>query len=58
MSKKRRKVIQIATASDPDNTIIVALCNDGSIWKLWGGTNWRQVDTSKIEGENAAQWEA
>jgi hypothetical protein len=50
MSARKRKVIQIATATDPNNSVIVALCDDGTIWKIWGGQpNWARVDTTVME---------
>ena len=35
MEKPKSKVIQIATDSDPESSVLLhALCEDGSIWKL------------------------
>lgn len=42
-----RKIIQVATAvsgdSDPDS-LTVALCNDGTVWRSWNGKAWSQMD--------------
>jgi hypothetical protein len=39
-----RKIIQIATAmggipGDPE-TVTVALCDDGTVWRSWNGDKW------------------
>lgn len=42
-----RKIIQIATAmggipGDPD-TVTVALCDDGTVWRSWNGDEWKPM---------------
>ncbi len=44
-----RKVIQIIghhlenNASTQANSVLYALCNDGTIWEMWGHRPWTQV---------------
>ena len=42
-----RKIVQVATAmggdsGDPD-TVTVALCDDGTVWRSWNGKQWHQM---------------
>lgn len=46
-TKMGRKIIQVATAmggepSDPD-TVTVALCEDGTVWRSWNGDEWKPM---------------
>ncbi len=43
-TKTGRKIIQVATAmggnpGDPE-TVTVALCDDGTVWRSWNGEKW------------------
>lgn len=54
-----RKIIQIATAmggipSDPD-TITVALCDDGTVWRSWNGDAWKPMPMLPQNAPRAAQ---
>lgn len=40
-----RKIVQVATAmggnpGDPE-TVTVALCDDGTVWRSWNGDGWK-----------------
>lgn len=35
-----RKIVQIAVATD---TTVVALCSDGTVWRLSAGEQWTQL---------------
>jgi hypothetical protein len=42
-----RKIIQVATPmggipGDPE-TVTVALCDDGTVWRSWNGDKWNQM---------------
>ena len=51
--KAKRKIIQICTVIDDDygGTSIIALCDDGSIWRQWGTQvkYWHRIKTTTIE---------
>lgn len=42
-----RKIIQIAVATDAQDdtdTTIIALCNDGTVWRMWASTEqWKRL---------------
>lgn len=50
-----RKIIQISATEAPDTaryeggTVLLALCNDGSIWSKHNAEEWFLVDTSFVE---------
>lgn len=55
---KKRKIIQIATTSDSDNAYpsIIALCDDGTVWRKIirhdsTPAPWRRVETSFAKSE-------
>lgn len=57
-----RKIIQIATAmggnpGDPD-TVTVALCDDGTVWRSWNGGEWKPMPMPPQNGPHAAQHRA
>lgn len=54
-----RKIIQVATAmggsADDPETINVALCDDGTVWRSWNGEKWKPMPEIPPQAAGAAQ---
>jgi len=48
----KRKVIQICNTETPDGSRLVALCYDGTIWKMYRGDDvWCRIKGVPQDGE-------